>query len=57
MFHPRILRHYAYRVTECQSRPFDALADVSQFEGISVRALAAFLRSVDAVGAQRLILI
>ncbi len=57
MLHPRILRHYSYRVTECQSRPVDALADVAQYEGIPVRTLAAFLRSVDAVGAHRLALI
>lgn len=57
MFHPRILRHYTYRVTDCQSRPIDALADVSQYENIPVRTLAAFLCAVGAVGAHRLTLI
>ena len=57
MFHPRILHHYTYRVTDCQSRPIDALADVSQYESIPARSLAAFLRTVGAVGAHRLTLI
>jgi hypothetical protein len=57
MFHPRILRHYTYRVTDCQSRPIDALADVAQYESIPVRSLASFLCTIGAVGAQRLTLI
>lgn len=54
MFHPRILRHYSYRVTDCQSRAVDACADVAQYEGVNVHTLAAFLRTIGAVGAHRL---
>ena len=54
MFHPRILAHYSYRVTECQSHAVDACADVAQFEGVNVHTLAAFLRTIGAVGAHRL---
>lgn len=54
MFHPRILRHYSYRVTDCQSLAIDACADVAQYESVNVHTLAAFLRTIGAVGAQRL---
>lgn len=57
MFHPRILRHYSYRVTECRSPAVDACADVAQYEGINIHTLAAFLRTIGAVGAHRLTLI
>ena len=57
MFHPRILRQYNYRVTDCQSRAIDACADVAQYEGVNVHTLAAFLRTIGAVGAHRLTLI
>lgn len=54
MYHPRIVHHYAFRVTECQSNPVDACVDVAQYEGIDVHALAAFLRAIDAPRASRL---
>lgn len=54
MFHPRIVRHYSYRVTDCQSLAVDACADVAQYEGVNVHTLAAFLRTIGAVGAHRL---
>lgn len=57
MFHPRILRHYSYRVTDCQSRAVDACADVAQFEGINIHTFAEFLRTIRAHGAHRLTLI
>lgn len=54
MYNARIINHYTYRVTECQSNPVDACADVAQFEGVNIHTLAAFLRAVDAIGAYRL---
>ena len=54
MYHARIVNHYVYRVAECQSNPVDACADVAQFEGVNIHALAAFLRAINAIGAQRL---
>lgn len=54
MYHPRILKHYNYRVIECQCNAVDACADVAQYEGINVHALAAFLRAIDAPRADRL---
>lgn len=57
MFHPRLVRHYTYRVTECQSCAVDACADVAQFEGVDIHTLAAFLRAIGAVGAHRLTLL
>ncbi len=57
MYHPRIVQHYTYRVIECQSRAIDACADVAQYEGIDVHALAAFLRAIDAPRAAQLSII
>jgi hypothetical protein len=57
MFHPDILAHYVYRIRACESTPVDACADVAQYEGVNVHTLAAFLRTVGAVGAHRLTLI
>lgn len=54
MYHPSIVRRYTYLVTECQSRAIDACADVAQYEGVNVHTLAAFLRTIGAVGAHRL---
>lgn len=54
MYNARIVNHYTYRVAACQSNPVDACADVAQFEGVNIHALAAFLRAVDAIGAHRL---
>jgi hypothetical protein len=54
MYHPRIIQHYTYRVTECQSRAIDACVDVAQYEGINVHALAAFLRAIGAPRAPQL---
>lgn len=57
MFHPDILAHYVYRIRACESNPVDACADVAQFEGVNIHTLAAFLRTIGAVGAHRLTLI
>jgi hypothetical protein len=57
VYHPRIVQHYTYRVTECQSRAIDACADVAQYEGIDVHALAAFLRAIGAPRANHLSII
>lgn len=54
MYHPRIIQHYAFRILECQSRAIDACADVAQYEGLDVHALAAFLRAIDAPRAAQL---
>tara|TARA_R110000868_G_scaffold85716_1_gene240938 strand:+ start:1408 stop:1581 length:174 start_codon:yes stop_codon:yes gene_type:complete len=54
MFHPRILRHYNYRVIECNISAVDACADVAQYEGVNIHSLAQWLRTFDAIGAHRL---
>lgn len=54
MYSERILSHYNFRVMDCQSNPIDACADVAQFESVNIHALAAWLRTVGAVGAHRL---
>jgi len=46
MFHPSILRSYAFRRTECQLNPVDACADTAHDWSIKVSVLAAFLRSI-----------
>ena len=46
MFHPSILRSYAFRRTECQLNPVDACADTAHDWSIKASVLAAFLRSI-----------
>jgi hypothetical protein len=54
MFHPRILRHYNYRVTDCQSLAVDACTDSARYYGVNVHTLAEFLRTIRAHGSHRL---
>lgn len=54
MYHPRIVRHYSYRVTDCQSRAVDACCDTAEWFDVNQYALADFLRTIGAVGAHRL---
>lgn len=54
MFHPRTLRNYTYRVVDCQESPVDACADSASYYGVNIHTLAAFLRTIGAVGAHRL---
>jgi len=54
MYHPNIIRAYQFRVIECDMHAIDACVEVAEFGSLDIRALASFLRTVDAVGAHHL---
>lgn len=54
MFHPDIYHFYVYRATECRCFAVDACNDAAEFYGVNIHTLAAFLRTIGAVGAHRL---
>lgn len=46
MFHPSILRTYAFHRLQRQINPVDACTDTAHGYGINVHMLAAFLRTI-----------
>ena len=54
MFHFNIIRAYQFRVIDCDMDAIDACAEVAEFGSLDIRALAAFLRTIDAIGAHHL---
>ena len=57
MFHPDIFHFYVYRLTECRTHAVDACNDTAEFYNIDIRSVAQFLRSIEAIDANRLTLI
>jgi hypothetical protein len=54
VFHFNIIRAYQFRVIDCDMDAIDACAEVAEFGSLDIRALAAFLRTIDAIGAHHL---
>ena len=54
MYQLNIIRAYQFRVIDCDMDAIDACAEVAEFGSLDIRALAAFLRTIDAIGARHL---